>query len=211
MSALSIVNVFLLGMISGVQTCCFKSVRMPSASESSRFSCEKISQRGGSSGYFSKYVNFRVASTAETDKNQCWWCFELNFNDGKKDTVTLCALTLFYFRWDNKAHELTFIIFSRIRSNCDGEACGLLGKHCMNIDIAKKNKQSNETFRDHRFHVQQVNINLMLNITVSQSTSAWHIVGHRLSFAWFFFFYFWQLNLRPQRKISKRWLSRSYN
>lgn len=45
-------------------TCCCSKVRMSSASLSSRFSWEWISHRGGSSGYFSTYVNFIVASTA---------------------------------------------------------------------------------------------------------------------------------------------------
>lgn len=49
---------------SDVQTCCCSKVRISSTSPSSRFSWEWISHSGHSSGYFSTYVNFSVASTA---------------------------------------------------------------------------------------------------------------------------------------------------
>lgn len=52
------------------QTCCCSSDRMASTSLSSRFSWEWSSHSGGSSGYFSTYVNFNVASTAKSKKKE---------------------------------------------------------------------------------------------------------------------------------------------
>ena len=68
-----------------VQTCCCSRVRMSSTSLSSRFSWELISHRGGSSGYFSTYVNLNVASTAARRKQTAhiirhyYFTFKLSF------------------------------------------------------------------------------------------------------------------------------------
>lgn len=64
------------------QTCCCSKVRTSSTSLSSRFSWEWISHSGGSSGYFSTYVNFNVASEAARKRQTA-------------HVITLCYISTF--------------------------------------------------------------------------------------------------------------------